>query len=107
MRGWINEVRERADENVVVGIVGNKCDLNKRSVSRPEAEDLANQNQAFYLETSVHDVESLRNAFKRMAQGTDSNRLEIHRTARAKTLEFSRGHVSLGKKTGDSEGCAC
>ena len=68
VRGWIHEVRERADEHVVIGIVGNKCDLANRIVGRQEGEDMANQEHAFYMETTIHDVQSLRNAFERMAQ---------------------------------------
>ena len=70
VRGWIYEVRERADEHVVIGIIGNKCDLSNRNVRKEEAEDLANQEHAFYMETTIHDIQSLRNAFERMAQCT-------------------------------------
>lgn len=31
---WIHDVRERANENCVIGIVGNKVDLDRRAVSR-------------------------------------------------------------------------
>ena len=69
MRSWIYEVRERADEHVVIGIVGNKCDLHNRNVSRQEGEALANQEHAFYMETTIHDLQTIRNAFERTAQG--------------------------------------
>ena len=34
VRRWIYDVRERADEHVILGIVGNKIDSNVRSVSK-------------------------------------------------------------------------
>lgn len=33
---WINDVRERSNENVVIGLIGNKIDLDRRAVSREE-----------------------------------------------------------------------
>lgn len=33
---WIYDVRERSDENVVIGIVGNKIDTQNRAISRDE-----------------------------------------------------------------------
>ena len=34
VRKWIYDVRERSDENVMIGIVGNKIDSNARAVGR-------------------------------------------------------------------------
>lgn len=33
---WFNDVRERSNENVVIGLIGNKIDLDRRAVSREE-----------------------------------------------------------------------
>lgn len=39
---WVNIIRERADENVQIGIAGNKSDLSsKRAISKVDAESLA------------------------------------------------------------------
>lgn len=60
---WINDVKERANENVVIGIIGNKMDLDRKAVSREEGENLASREHAFYMETSIYNVDSLRNVF--------------------------------------------
>lgn len=41
---WLHDVRERANEGVAIGIVGNKSDLfDRRAVSRDEGENLASR----------------------------------------------------------------
>jgi GTPase SAR1 family protein len=39
---WIGDVKDRCNENVVIGIIGNKVDMeNRRVVNRRDAEKLA------------------------------------------------------------------
>jgi GTPase SAR1 family protein len=63
---WIYDIRERSDENVVIGIIGNKVDL-ERVVSKQEGQTLADHSQAFYMETTIHDLNLLKDAFTRLA----------------------------------------
>lgn len=65
---WISDVRDRANQNCVIGIVGNKIDLDRRSVSRDQAENLASRERAFYAETTIMDLQTIKNVFDRLAQ---------------------------------------
>ena len=48
-------MRERADDNVMIGLIANKIDLpaSKRVVSQDEGQNLANIMKVFYKETTV------------------------------------------------------
>lgn len=38
-------------------------DLDRKAVSREEGENLASREHAFYMETSIYNLDSLRNVF--------------------------------------------
>lgn len=64
---WVNVIRERADENVQIGIIGNKTDLSsRRVVAKEQAKSMADKLNAFYLETSVKDPMSIDRAFQQL-----------------------------------------
>ena len=65
---WLSDVQTLSHPNSVVILVGNKCDLtDKRSVSRKEAEALAERNNILYFETSAKDGTLINEIFIRMA----------------------------------------
>ncbi len=43
VRQWIFAVRERAEPNVQIGLIGNKTDSERRAVSRQEGQRIADQ----------------------------------------------------------------
>lgn len=91
---WVNDIRERCNENVAIGIIGHKIDLQTRNVSKEEGESMASREQAFYMETTIYDVQTIRNVFDRLAQGIyHSNNLEIFKSNKNKNLSFSRTNV--------------
>lgn len=62
---WLKELREHADENIVIMLVGNKRDLrHMRQVSTDEAKEFAEENKLFFLETSALDSTNVEPAFK-------------------------------------------
>jgi len=64
---WLSELREHADENIVIMLVGNKRDLrHMRQVSTDEAKEFAQQNNLFFIETSALDSTNVELAFKRI-----------------------------------------
>ena len=80
---WLNDLRQIAEEGIVVVLVGNKTDLcdastatgqdhvaeNKRAVSRQEAERWCQENGVLrYVETSAKSGEGVENAFVDVAQ---------------------------------------
>ncbi|KAK0674483.1 P-loop containing nucleoside triphosphate hydrolase protein [Cercophora samala] len=75
---WLNDLRQIAEPDIVVVLVGNKADLaspeaeggqNKREVSRQEAEEWARRNGVLeYVETSAKSGEGVEKAFMRVAE---------------------------------------
>ncbi|KAI5071209.1 hypothetical protein GOP47_0013460 [Adiantum capillus-veneris] len=61
---WLDELKIHADSNLVVMLVGNKCDLNNlRAVSTEEAKAYAEKEGLFFLETSALDATNVETAF--------------------------------------------
>ncbi|KKA27432.1 hypothetical protein TD95_002011 [Thielaviopsis punctulata] len=71
---WLADLRQIAEPDIVVVLVGNKADLiqdneTKREVSRAEAEEWARHNDILeYVETSAKSGENVENAFMRVAE---------------------------------------
>lgn len=74
---WLNDLRQIAEPDIVVVLVGNKADLaqdagdgnNKREVTREEAEEWARRNGVLeYVETSAKSGENVENAFMRVSE---------------------------------------
>jgi len=64
---WLKELRDHADENIVIMLVGNKRDLrHMRAVTTDEAKEFAEQNKLFFIETSALDSTNVEAAFKRI-----------------------------------------
>lgn len=76
---WLNDLRQIAEEGIVVILVGNKSDLatqstdldggSKRAVTREEAEDWCRrENVVKYVETSAKSGEGVERAFLEVAE---------------------------------------
>jgi len=71
---WLNDLRQIAEPDIVVVLVGNKSDLtlgdeNKREVTKEEAEEWARANGVLeYVETSAKSGEGVEMAFGRVAE---------------------------------------
>lgn len=69
---WLNDLRQIAEPDIVVVLVGNKSDLadeNKREVTQVEAEEWAKKNGVLeYVETSAKSGEGVEMAFGRVAE---------------------------------------
>ncbi|RDW83181.1 putative GTP-binding protein ypt4 [Coleophoma crateriformis] len=71
---WLNDLRQIAEPDIVVVLVGNKSDLaagdeNKREVTQQEAEEWARRNGVLeYVETSAKSGEGVEMAFGRVAE---------------------------------------
>lgn len=64
---WLTELRENADDNVAVGLIGNKSDLSHlRSVPTDEAKNFALENQLLFTETSALNSENVDQAFREL-----------------------------------------
>lgn len=65
----MERVREYADSNAVITIVGNKTDLGlMRTVSAAEAAAYAEKNKCLYIETSALDGSNVNKAFDNLLE---------------------------------------
>lgn len=67
---WLRELREHADDDIVIMLVGNKSDLKHvRAVGTEEAITFAEENGLFFIETSALDSSHVEEAFTRILEG--------------------------------------
>nr|KYP75780.1 Ras-related protein Rab11A [Cajanus cajan] len=61
---WLEELRNHADKNIVIILIGNKSDLeNQRAVSTEDAKEFAEKEGLFFLETSALEATNVETAF--------------------------------------------
>jgi Ras-related protein Rab-11A len=82
---WLKELRDHADSNIVIMLVGNKSDLRHlRAVTTEEAKQFAAENNLSFIETSALDASNVELAFQNILT-------EIYRIVSNKALESSSG----------------
>ncbi|KAF9913620.1 Ras- protein Rab-11A [Lobosporangium transversale] len=80
---WLKELRDHADTNIVIMLVGNKSDLRHlRAVPTDEAKQFAADNGLSFIETSALDASNVELSFQRILT-------EIYRIVSNKALENS------------------
>jgi len=78
---WLKELRDHADSNIVIMLVGNKSDLRHlRAVPTDEAKLFSQENGLSFIETSALDASNVENAFQNILT-------EIYRIVSSKQLE--------------------
>lgn len=61
---WLEELRNHADKNIVIILIGNKSDLeSQRAVPTEDAKEFAQKEGLFFLETSAMEATNVDNAF--------------------------------------------
>eukprot|EP00607_Mallomonas_marina_P003295 CAMPEP_0182427324 /NCGR_PEP_ID=MMETSP1167-20130531/17079_1 /TAXON_ID=2988 /ORGANISM="Mallomonas Sp, Strain CCMP3275" /LENGTH=211 /DNA_ID=CAMNT_0024609477 /DNA_START=124 /DNA_END=759 /DNA_ORIENTATION=+ len=64
---WLKELRDHAEPNIVVMLVGNKSDLrHRRAVTTEEAMSFAESNNLAFIETSALDATGVEEAFRQI-----------------------------------------
>ncbi|KAK1259410.1 Ras-related protein RABA4d [Acorus gramineus] len=87
---WLEELRGHADKNIVVMLVGNKCDLGSlRAVPEEDAREFAQREGLFFLETSALDSTNVEPAFLTVLT-------EIYRIVARKALVANDEHAFAG-----------
>ncbi|KAI8613975.1 Rab11 in complex with Rab11-family interacting protein 2 [Chytriomyces sp. MP71] len=67
---WLKELRDHADSNIQIMLVGNKSDLkHARSVATDEAKGFAAENGLTFIETSALDSSNVEPAFQKILTG--------------------------------------
>ncbi|KAI0345059.1 GTPase [Trametopsis cervina] len=91
---WLKELRDHADSNIVIMLVGNKSDLKHlRAVPTDEAKAFAAENGLSFIETSALDASNVESAFQTILT-------DIYRIVSSKSLEQSSDPIK--PSTGDS-----
>lgn len=68
---WLRELREHADPNIVLMLVGNKCDLDLKKVRTEDAALFAEKNSLAFLETSALNSTNVELAFQKVVTGKE------------------------------------
>lgn len=90
---WLNELRDNADSQIVIMLVGNKCDLKHlRAVPTDEAKSFAAENKLLFIETSALDATNVELAFQNIL--TEIYRLYADQTLQA---DFAQSKPSQGQ----------
>ncbi len=67
---WLKELRDHADHNIVIMLVGNKSDLRHlRAVPTDDARGYAEQRTLSFIETSALDSTNVEQAFQTILTG--------------------------------------
>eukprot|EP01038_Epipyxis_sp_PR26KG_P010212 gene10212-13740_t len=91
---WLKELKDHAEQNIVIMLVGNKSDLrHKRAVTTEDAMAFAESNNLAFIETSALDATGVDEAFRQILT-------EIYRLMSRKAMANDGGGASLpqGKK---------
>eukprot|EP00301_Raphidiophrys_heterophryoidea_P019660 c4547_g1_i1.p1 GENE.c4547_g1_i1~~c4547_g1_i1.p1 ORF type:complete len:228 (-),score=67.09 c4547_g1_i1:30-677(-) len=76
---WLKELRDHASQNIVIMLVGNKCDLRHlRAVPTAEAQSMAEKHSLSFIETSALDATNVEVAFQMLLT-------DIHKALARKT----------------------
>ncbi|XP_021732645.1 ras-related protein Rab2BV-like [Chenopodium quinoa] len=90
---WLHELRDHADSNIVIMLVGNKSDLKHlRGVSEQEGQFLAEKEELVFLETSALDSTNVEKAFQTIL-------LDIYQVISKKSLAAQQASGSLPQGT--------
>src|SRR3990167_6153370 len=67
---WLNELRDHADSNIVIMLVGNKSDLKHlRAVSTEDAAQFSEKHGLSFIETSALESTNVEEAFQKILTG--------------------------------------
>ncbi|KAL1832318.1 hypothetical protein DCAR_0102320 [Daucus carota subsp. sativus] len=78
--GWLEELRGHADKNIMIMLIGNKCDLaSLRAVPTEDAQEFAERENLFFMETSALEAINVESAFQTVLK-------EIYRIISKKAL---------------------
>ncbi|KAF9559584.1 ras-domain-containing protein [Agrocybe pediades] len=88
---WLKELRDHADSNIVIMLVGNKSDLKHlRAVPTDEAKAFSAENGLSFIETSALDASNVESAFQTILT-------DIYRIVSSKSLESSTSNIEPPK----------
>jgi len=76
-KGWVKELLNRAQDNCVIVLAGNKADLeSERKVDKKEVEDYAITNKLIHMDTSAKIATNVQNLFETIAKNFQTDHLD-------------------------------
>jgi small GTP-binding protein len=109
-KSWVKELQRKAPPELVIAIVGNKCDLPDRRVNPEEAREFAasirnpqTNAEAFYTETSAKNNVCVTDVFNEVAKRVPKRTPE----AKGKDVVQLSPDAAAGGGEGGKAGCAC
>ena len=64
INGWIESIKEAKGDNFPIILIGNKCDLEKRVITKEEGEKLAKEQGFSFIETSCKEGINIKESVK-------------------------------------------
>ncbi|CAK7330773.1 unnamed protein product [Dovyalis caffra] len=90
---WLEELRDHADNNIVIMLIGNKSDLGTlKVVPTEDAKEFAQKENLFFMETSALEATNVESAFLSVLT-------EIYRVISKKALIANDEHESEGSSS--------
>jgi len=100
---WVKELREANGADMVIGLIGNKVDLeteNKRQVDTREASEYAEENGLIFMETSAKRGDNVTEIFMNVAK-------QVATKQQINTLNKPRGTFSPSKTESQKSSICC
>ncbi|CAF0921972.1 unnamed protein product [Brachionus calyciflorus] len=77
VRAWLSEIRQYAEEDVVIMLLGNKVDKANRIITKEQGEKLAKQFEVSFMETSAKTGQNVELAFMAVARALISKQMNM------------------------------
>ncbi|XP_066936936.1 ras-related protein ORAB-1-like [Clytia hemisphaerica] len=100
---WLAEINKNATENVIIALVGNKCDIQERQVEYEAARAFADRLGVLFLETSAKEDINIQRLFNELAHEL-KKRLGDPLESKHNSSDFSRTVNFTGSECGEKDG---
>eukprot|EP00301_Raphidiophrys_heterophryoidea_P027533 c969_g1_i1.p1 GENE.c969_g1_i1~~c969_g1_i1.p1 ORF type:complete len:208 (+),score=33.07 c969_g1_i1:44-667(+) len=110
LTSWLDDARQHSNSNMVIMLIGNKCDLeHRRAVQYEEGEQFARDNGLIFMETSAKTAQNVDEAFISTAQNIynkiQTGVLDVSNEGKYGIRLGAQDQPTASKPTKESGGC--